>query len=49
MPAPTPLMTSAELLLIPTGVDISGYTSDQLDFWIEIATEMIKDYTGRIF
>lgn len=43
------LMTVNELLAIPTWVDLSGYTSDQLNFWLEIWKGLIEDYTGRIF
>lgn len=43
------LLTAAQVKAIPTNVDISGYTDDQLNFWIQVATTMIEDYTGRTF
>ena len=42
-------MTASEILAIPLGTDLSGYTEDQINFWSEIATTMIEDYTGRTF
>ena len=46
---PWRLMTASEILAIPLGTDLSGYTEDQINFWSEIATTMIEDYTGRTF
>lgn len=43
------LMTWEQVKAIPTGVDISGYSQEQLEFWIEVAEQMISDYTGRDF